>query len=180
MADIADTSIKEAITNQVARIEAQIATLQTNVKEASPGSITVESQKKAIDDLKDLISFLRRPSVYGNQSDNGSYYGLPEKLPNGDNARSKEAAVQENAKQAQTILGALRATEEKIDQLVLAGKGKFDVARAKGDLHKVAKNVQTIVAHPKFKEADRDVIVALYELGKRANHIHGLFASAKV
>jgi hypothetical protein len=177
MADT-DQFVKDAIVNQIARIESQIALLQTNAKEASPGSITQESKKADIEALKDMITFLRKPSVYGNQSDNSTYYGLPEKLPDGSSARTMEASVQENTKQARTILGTLKATEDKIDQLVLAGR-KFDVARAKGDLHKLAKNVQTVAAHPKFKEAGREVIIALHELGKRASQIHGLFASAK-
>ncbi len=178
---ISDKAIKEAIANQIARIEATIANLQTNVKDASPGSITDDMKKKDIESLKDLVAFLRRSStsVYGNQSDNSSYYGLPEKLPSGESARSKEASVNENTKVAQSILGKLRDADQKIDQLVLAGK-KFDVPRAKGDLHKVAKNVHTVVQHPKFKEASREVIVALHELGKRADQIHGLFASARV
>lgn len=181
MADtsVSDSAVKEAINNQIARIEAQIGLLQTNAKDASPGSITAEGKRKDIESLKEMVAFLRKPSVYGNQSDNSSYYGLPEKLPDGSSARSKEAAVQENTTIARNILGALKATDAKVDQLVLAGK-KFDVARVKGDLHKVAQNVQTVVAHPKFKEAGRDVIVALHELGKRASQLHGLFASAKV
>jgi hypothetical protein len=178
MAD-ADQFVKDAINNQIARIEAQISLLQSHSKEASPGSISSDMMKKEMESLKDMISFLRKPSVYGNQSDNGSYYGLPEKLPDGSSARTMEAAVQENTKIARNILGALRATEEKVDQLVLAGK-KFDVARVKGDLHKIAKNVQAVVTHPKFKEAGREVVVALHELGKNASQVHGLFASAKV
>lgn len=179
MADVHEQSMKDAISNQIARIEAQIATLQTNASDASAGSITAEQKKKDIESLKDMVAFLRRPSVYGNQSDNSTYYGLPEKLPDGSSARSKEASVHENTKVARTILGTLAATEQRIDQLVLAGK-KFDVARAKGDLHKVAKNVHTVVQHPKFKEAGREVVIALHELGKRATQIQGLFASAKV
>lgn len=175
----ADQFVKDAIVNQIARIESQIALLQTNAKEASPGSITADSARKQIDDLRDMIAFLRRPSVYGNQSDNSSYYGLPEKLPNGESARSKEASIQENTQAARKILGTLQAAESKIDQLVLAGK-KFDVARAKGDLHHVARNVQTVVQHPKFREAGREVVIALHELGKRADQIHGLFAPARV
>ena len=174
-----EQTVKEAISNQIARIEAQIATLQTNAKDASPGSITAEQKKKDIDALKDMVAFLRRPSVYGNQSDNSTYYGLPEKLPDGSSARSKEASVQENTTVARNIMGTLRKAEEKIDQLVLAGK-KFDASKAKGDLHKVASNVKVVVEHPRFKEAGREVVIALHELGKRANQIHGLFASAKV
>jgi hypothetical protein len=36
------------------------------------------------------------------------------------------------------------------------------------------------VQHPKFKEAGEEVTTALTELGKKASHFHGLFASAKV
>lgn len=174
-----EQAVKEAINNQIDRIESMIATLQTNAKEAAPGSITAEQKKKDIESLKDMVAFLRRPSVYGNQSDNSTYYGLPEKLPDGSSARSKEAAVQENSNVARNIMGTLRKVEERIDQLVLSGK-RFDVARAKGDLHKVAANVRTVVEHPKFKEGGREVVIALHELGKRATQIHGLFASARV
>jgi hypothetical protein len=176
---VSDDSVKQAITNQVARIEAQIATLQTNAKEASPGSITEASKKKDIEALKDMIAFLRRPSVYGNQSDNSSYYGLPEKLPDGSSARSKEASVSEATKAARSILNLVGRTEAKIDQLVLSGKN-FDARKAKADIYKIAKNVDIIVNHPKFKSADQEVAVALNQLGKRATEIHGLFASAKV
>ena len=178
MAD-ADTFVKDAINNQIARIEAQISLLQSHSKEASPGSISSEMMKREMESLRDMVSFLRRPSSYGNQSDNSTYYGLPEKLPDGSSARSKEASLDAHTKLAKSVLGTLGQTEAKIDQLVLAGK-KFDVAKAKGELYRVAKNVDIIVKHPKFKEAGQDVGTALTELSKRANHIHGLFAPAKV
>ncbi len=178
MAD-ADSFVKDAITNQIGRIEAQITLLQNHAKEASPNSISKEMMASEIENLKNMVAFLRRPSVYGDQSNNGTYYGLPEKLPSGESARSKEAATQDNVKIARSIMGTLASTEAKIDQLVLAGK-KFDVAKAKGDLHKVAANIQRVVQHPTFKEADRNAVIALHELGKRASQLQGLFASAKV
>ena len=178
MAD-ADKFTKDAISNQVARIESQIALLQTNAKDASPGSFTEKNAKDQIERLKELVSFLNRPSVYGNQSKNDTYYGLPEKLPDGSSAQTKEASVQEHTHVARQILGTLAQTEEKIDQLVLAGK-TFDVARAKGDLHRVAQNVHIVVQSSKFKEAGEEVKTALTELGKKASHFAGLFASAKV
>lgn len=179
MADDADKFIKDAITNQIARIESQISLLQSHAKEASPGSISNDLMKTEIEHLKDMVAFLRRPSVYGNQSDNGSYYGLPEKLPSGGSARTKEAAVQEHSNLARATLSKIAKTEEKIDQLVLAGK-KFDIAKAKGDLFRVAKNVDTVVKHAKFAEGGPEVATALTELSKRADQLHGLFAPAKV
>lgn len=178
MAD-ADTFVKDAINNQIARIEAQISLLQNHAKESSNGSISKSMMDSEIENLKNMVAFLRRPSVYGNQSDNSSYYGLPEKLPSGESARSKEASANDNVRVAQGIKDTIVSTEEKIDQLVLAGK-KFDVTKAKGDLHRIASNVQTVLQHPKFKEGGREVVIALHELGKRANQIRGLFAPAKV
>lgn len=175
MAD-AEQFTKDAIANQVARIEAQIANLQQHAKEAGAGSISAQSMKDDIDRLNDLVAWLRRPSVYGNQSQNSSYYGLPEKLPSGQSARSMTAS-DEHAKMANAILAQVTMTEEKIDQLVLAGK-KFDVARAKGDLHKIASNVNLIVSHPKFKEPEAKT--ALSKLGEKSSHLHAMFASAKV
>jgi hypothetical protein len=171
--------VKDAINNQIGRIEAQIALLQSHSKEASPNSISSDMMKSELDHLKNMVAFLRRPSVYGDQSKNKTFYGLPEKTPGGESARSKEAAIQDNTKVARSILAALAQTEEKIDHLVLAGK-EFDVARAKGDLHRVARNVHTILQHPKFQEADSHVSYSLSELNKRASALHGLFASAKV
>ena len=178
MAD-ADSFVKDAINNQIGRIEAQIAVLQNHAKEASPNSLSKDMMANEIENLKKMVAFLRQPSVYGNQSDNSSYYGLPERTVGGESARTKEAAIQDNTKIAKNILACLEQAEEKIDQLVLAGK-KFDVSKAKSDLHRVASNVQTVVQHPKFKEADRATVIALHELSKRANQLQGLFATAKV
>ncbi len=181
MADDADKIIKDSISNQIARIEAHIDVIQTSAKEAAPGSITSGMMKDEISRLKDLVSFLRRPSVYGDQSSNSSYYGLPEKLPDGSSARSKQATLEQHTKVAHQILAAVSQTEEKVDQLVLAGKSsKFNVGAVKSDLQRLAKNIHIIAGHPKFKEAGPEVTTALTELSKQARHIHGLFAQARV
>lgn len=174
MADDADKYTKEAISNQIARIEGQIQLLQGHAKEAAPGSIGGDLMRNEIERLREMVAFLRRPSSYGNQSDNSTYYGLPEKLPSGESARRKEAAVQQNSQMARRVLGTLGQAEERIDSLVLAGK-KFDVAKAKMDLFKVAKNVDIVIKHQKFADAGPEVAHALTELGKKADQLLGLF-----
>lgn len=203
MAD-ADQFIKDSISNQVARIEQQIGVIQQHAKEASPGSISANMMKGEMDRLRDLVAWLRRPSAYGNQSDNSTYYGLPGGTPGGVKNASDAAApaasavaappaaapaavappaapatdtLAENTKLASHVLRRVAATEERIDQLVLAGK-RFDVGRAKGDLLTIATRVSEI-----GKSVDLSqpwVRNDLVDLARRADHVHGLFASAKV
>lgn len=173
----ADKATQEAIKNQVYRIEQQIALTQQHAGEASPNSIGQDIQKDDIAKLKDLVQWLRRGSPYGNQSDNSAYYGLPEKTPSGESARSKEASIEENGLIADATLSRLESAQTKIDLLVTAGK-KFDHVRAKGDLFKVASNVQQLL-----KTADLaapTVKGELTKLAEQAKQLHGLFASAKV
>ena len=174
MADDADKYTKEAISNQIARIESQIQLLQGHAKEAAPGSIGGDLMRQEIERLREMVSFLRRPSSYGNQSENSTYYGLPEKLPSGESARTKEAAVRQHSDMARNTLATLTMAEERIDSLVLAGK-KFDVAKAKSDLFRVAKNVDIVIKHAKFADAGPDVTRALTELGKKAGQLFDLF-----
>ena len=137
-----------------------------------------------MDKLRDLVQWLRRGSPYGNQSDNSTYYGLPEKTPGGESARGKEAngtpsvaTLTENSLLADATLSKVEAAATKVDLLVQAGK-KFDHVRAKGDLFKVASSVQTIL-----KDADLAqpwVKAELEKLATEAKRLHGLFAPAKV
>lgn len=197
MAD-ADQFIKDAISNQVARIEAQISVLQQHAKEASPGSISSDSMKADVERLRDLVAWLRRGSPYGDQSKNSTYYGLPEQVPGGkaasdttktggelppwlkkddDKKDDEEKKKEANVKLAREALRTISAADERIDQVVLAGK-KFDVARAKADLHKIATRVSVIM---KSADVGKPFAAAdLTELSKRASYLHGLFASAKV
>lgn len=179
----ADKATQEAIKNQVFRIEQQIALIQGHAGEASPNSIGQNIQKDELDKLRDLVTWLRRGSPYGNQSKNDTYYGLPEQTPSGESARKQAAtegtvaALSENSLLADATLSKLESASTKIDLLVKAGK-KFDHARAKGDLLKVASSVQTIL-----KDADLAapwVKGELSKLAEQAKTLHGLFASAKV
>lgn len=183
----ADKAIQEAIRNQVGRIEQQIALISQHAGEASPGSLGQSSQKDDVAKLRDLVQWLRRGSPYGDQSQNKTYYGLPEKLPSGEPARSKEdvklaadgslATLSENGLLADATLSKVEATTNKIDLLVAAGK-KFDHVKAKGDLFRVASSVQTIL-----KDADLAAPWVKGELTKfadEAKRLHGLFAPAKV
>jgi hypothetical protein len=179
----ADKAIQEAIKNQCAHIEQQIALISQHAGEASPNSIGQDIQKDEIAKLKDLVTWLRRGSPYGNQSKNDTYYGLPEKTPSGENARAKEAtdgslaALTENGLLADATLSKIEAAQSKIDLLVKAGK-RFDHVRAKGDLLKVASSV-----HALLKDADLAAPWVKGELSKFANEakrLHGLFAPAKV
>lgn len=189
----ADKAIKDAIQNQVERIEGQIALINQHAGEASPNSIGQKSQKDDVDKLRDLVTWLRRSSPYGDQSKNKTYYGLPEKLPSGEGARSELdiknangvalqgtpsiATLTENSLLADATLSKVEAANTKVDLLVQAGK-KFDHVRAKGDLYKIASSVQTIL-----KDADLAqpwVKAELEKLANEAKRLHGLFAPAKV
>jgi hypothetical protein len=183
----ADKAIQKAISNQCFRIEQQIALISQHAGEASPGSIGQNMQKDQVDKLRDLVTWLRRGSPYGNQSKNDTYYGLPEKLPSGEPARSKNdvklatdgslASLSENGLLADATLSKIEAASTKIDLLVKSGK-KFDHVKAKGDLYKVASSVQALL-----KDADLAAPWVKGELTKfadEAKRLHGLFAPAKV
>jgi len=174
----ADKAIQEAIKNQVYRIEQQIALISQHAGEASPGSIGQDLQKDDVAKLKDLVTWLRRGSPYGNQSKNDTYYGLPEKLPSGDSARAKEASSLSNELMADAALSRIESTQNKIDLLVKAGK-KFDHVRAKGDLYKVASSIQTLLKDAADLSAP-GVGEALTKYAEQAKQLHGVFASAKV
>lgn len=180
---LSDKATAEAIKNQVFRIEQQIALISGHASEASPGSIGQNIQKDEVAKLRDLVTWLRRGSPYGNQSKNDTYYGLPETTPSGESARKQAstdgsaAALSENGLLADATLSKIEATSNKIDLLVTAGK-KFDHVKAKGDLFKVASSVQGLL-----KDADLAAPWVKGELTKfaeEAKRLHGLFATAKV
>jgi hypothetical protein len=176
----ADKAIQDAIKNQSYRIEQQIALISQHAGEASPGSIGQDMQKDEVAKLRDMVQWLRRGSPYGNQSDNSTYYGLPEKTPSGESARAKEAAdaaLTENSLLADATLSKVEATQNKIDLLVASGK-RFDHVRAKGDLYKVATGVQNILKSANL--AAPEVKAQLAKLADEAKRLNGVFASAKV
>jgi hypothetical protein len=174
----ADKAIKDAIQNQCARIEGQIALISQHAGEASAGSIGQKSQKEDVERLRELVTWLRRGSPYGDQSKNNTYYGLPEAQPGGKQAsEGSSASLTENSLLADATLSKIEAASTKVDLLVTAGK-KFDHVRAKGDLLKVASGVTQIL-----KDADLAapwVKGELTKLAEEAARLHGVFAPAKV
>ncbi len=182
MASEADQFTKDSIQNQIGRIESQIALISEHAKEASPGSISSTTMKNELQGLKDLAAWLRRPSPYGNQSDNSTYYGLPNQGPGGIKAANEQPVPSYEHFKAHTqmvsdIVQAVGETTAKIDQLVTAGK-KFDATRARQDLHKIASTATEIMRNVDL--AQPWVKNDLTKLAKDAEHIHGLFANAKV
>lgn len=171
MAD--DQWTKEAITNQIARIEGQISTLQQHAKEASPGSISSDMMKNDIEGLRSLVALLRRPSPYGNQGLNSSAYGLKGASAGTPSYEHFKA----NTQSAADIIASVDDANTKIDQLVTAGR-RFDAPRAKQDLHKIASKTAEIMQNVDLGQPW--VQGDLAELAKQASDIHGLFANAKV
>ncbi len=196
-----DKSIKEAVMGQIGRIEAQIYLLQQHSKDAAQGSISKNMMESEIGNLQGLISWLRRPSPYGNQSQNSTYYGLPGGLPgkqagevppefleqqkkmkdkakdkDDDKKSDKEAASYDmfkaNSELAESIVAKLASTDDAINRLVSAGK-RFDSVRAKADLHKIASRVTEISQNVDLAQPwVRSDLTALH---KQASTIHGLF-----
>ena len=175
----ADKAIKEAINNQIAGIERQIALLSGHASEASAGSIGQSMQKDEVARLKDLVAWLRRGSPYGDQSKNKTYYNLPEATPGGAKSASDGSftALTENSLIADATLSKVEAANTKVDLLVTAGK-KFDHVRAKQDLLKVASGVQGLLRDADL--AQPWVKGELSKLADEAQKLHGLFAPAKV
>ena len=192
---VSDKATKEAISNQIARIEEQISLISGHASEASAGSIGQDMQKEEVSRLKELVAWLRRPSVYGDQSKNKTFYNLPEATPGGAKSASEAApvagapvlaapvdagsfsALTENSLIADATLSKIEAANTKVDLLVTAGK-KFDSVRAKGDLLKVASSVQDLLRDADL--AQPWVKGELSKLAEEAKKLHGLFAPAKV
>lgn len=87
------------------------------------------------------------------------------------------ATLQENTAIAETIHEQVTATAEKVAKLVSAGK-KFNHVKANQDLHAVESRLASLLS-----AVDLGVPWARKELDTlavQANHLHGLFASAKV
>ena len=189
----ADKAIKEAINNQIAGIERQIALLSGHASEASAGSIGQNIQKDEVSRLKELVAWLRRGSPYGDQSKNKTYYNLPGGTPGNTKSASQQeqesqqesqqdkqgsfSALTENSLIADATLSKIEAASTKVDLLVTAGR-KFDYVRAKGDLLKVAKGVQGLLRDADL--AQPWVKGELSKLADEAQKLHGLFAPATV
>lgn len=100
----------------------------------------------------------------------------------GDKAEDKTAGltidtVLANRAVTQDILTKAETTVAKIDRLAAAGR-RFNAAKAKADVHAVTSKVAEILQHTSMTETW--VADDLQKLAKQADHLHGLFASAKV
>lgn len=173
MAADADQALKDAVANQIAAIERQIGVL--NQKASESGGEPAASMKAEVGRLQDLVAWLKRPSAYGDQSKNKSYYGLKGETPGGVKAASYES-LDGNSKIAEEILSKVSATTDKIDELVEKGR-KFNASQARGDLHDITARVAEILSNVDLAQpwVEND----LRSLAERAAHIHGLFAGAK-
>ncbi len=173
MAADADKGLQDAIKNQIGTIERQIEVLNQKAKETS--GQPAADMKVEVGRLQDLIAWLKRPSPYGDQSDNSDAYGLKGVTPGGVKTASYETFA-ENMALAETVLGQVAETTEIVDKLASAGR-RFNASKAQSDLHEITSKVAALLqdvdlAQPWVK---RD----LNSLAERAAHIHGLFAQAK-
>ncbi len=166
-----DSEMKAAIAQQVANIEQQISLLNNHAKDAESGSLSASMMKDETEKLRDLISWLKRPSPYGNQSQNSTFYGLPGGTPGGAKTASFDN-YKANTKTAEEALAKVALTHSKVEALVAAGK-RFNAAKAKADLHKVASRVSEIVASVDLGYGW--VGGELTELHKRASDLDALY-----
>lgn len=184
-----DTSVpmendKVTIPTQLGLIEQQIEQIGKIANAGFPKSAV----RAAALGLKELVAGIHLPS-FGDQSKNDAFMGLGapkvdtaepvQKLP-AEVTHPKVAsfdALQENSALAEGILQQVTTTEERIDQLVTAGR-KFNAAKAKLDLHEVSSKLSSLL-----QDVDMAQPWVKNDLGKlaaRATEIHDLFATAKV
>lgn len=178
-------------------IDTDLAALERHVQmlNKAAGKVSPEKMAEGVSILVRLAGEIKSP----NQSKNDTYYGLkPDLFEVGDAApkpfevgdpmpkveTAKAASVDDlnidvyeaNSKLATQILNRMEAVDQRIDQLVTAGK-KFNAARAKADIHAVTSKVASIVSDidltTPWVKAD------LQKLATRAGQIHGLFFPKK-
>lgn len=165
--------------NVMATIDTDLTTLERHVQllNKAAGKVSPEKMNEGIGILVRLAGGIK---LSEQDADEGQE---PEEKP--AEAQEKTAAsveglnidaYQANSKLATQILNHMEAVDQKIDQLVTAGK-KFDVPRAKADIHAVTSKVAAIVS-------DIDLTIPwvaddLQKLAARAGHIHGLFFPKK-
>jgi hypothetical protein len=167
--NMSDKSMTEAISNQVARIEAEISVLQQHAKDAGSGSLSKSMMDSQIASLKELITTIRSPSPYGSQTKNKDFYVKA--------SESSYDTFVANTAMAEEIVAKVAATDEAIERLASAGK-KFNSVRAKADLHKIASRVASIAQDVDFSQPW--ISADLSALVKQASEIHGLFVTKEV
>lgn len=168
-------------------LEQHIAALNKAAPLMAAGKVTAASMQEGRNILGKLAQKIKSP----NQSKNDTYYnlGAPDVFQVGDAAPKPHMVqagesesglafdmIQANQTVAQEILAKATETAATIDKLAKAGK-KFNAAKAKSDLHAVTSKVAGIL---KMDLTASWVQGDLAKLASKTDHLHGLFASAKV
>lgn len=128
-----------------------------------------------VDHLKKLAGKIKSP----NQSDNSTYYnlGVPKVYEVGDKVAGLTFdVITANTEAAEKVIAKSEETAQKIDKLASAGR-KFNADRARADVREVTTKVAGIL---KTDLSASWVAGDLAKLAARADHLHGLFANAKI
>ena len=168
-----DKALKDAIENQISTIKRQIDVLNQKAKDSTGQSAA--DMKAEAEKLGDLIKWLKKPSPYGDQGKNDTFYGLPGGTPGGAKMASYDTLAA-NSNIAETVIQQVAETTETIDRLVAAGR-KFNASKALEDLHTITARTTEILANVDLAQpwVEND----LNALAKQAAHIHGLFHGVK-
>ncbi len=172
----------------MATIQDDLTALEQHITDLNKhaGKVTEASLKEGLGILGKLAQKIKSP----NQSKNETYYnlGAPQVFEVGDaapkpvtvNAADESElafdTIQANSAVAQQILAKAQETVAKIDKLAASGR-KFNAAKAKADVHAVTSKVAGIL---KMDLTASWVQGDLTKLAQKADHLHGLFAPAKV
>jgi len=178
------------IRDDLAALETHIAALNNAAPLRAAKKISDAKMQEGLGILTKLANKIKSP----NQSKNDTYYGYgtPPLFEVGD-AEPKPFTVeasagidgvsglafdvlQTNSTTAQGILAKAGEVVVKIDQLAAAGK-KFNAAKAKADVHAVTSKVAGILKTDLTASWVQD---DLTKLAAKTDHLHKLFASAKV
>jgi hypothetical protein len=165
--------------NVMATIDTHLDALEQHIQVMNKAAGKVSSKKMA-EGVNILVKLAGGIKLSEQDADEGQE---PEEKP--AEAQEKTAAsvddlnidaYQANSKLATQILNHMEAVDQKIDQLVTAGK-KFNASRAKADIHAVTSKVAAIVSD--IDLTTPWVMDDLQKLASRAGHIHGLFFPKK-
>ena len=175
-----DMSVQRLLELRLSHLEHTVREMNSRV--ASGGPVPASWQRNLHQAAIELPDF-------GDQSKNQAFYGLGEPevdtmeegwMPPAEvtHPMGKSAAVlNSNSALAEKVLTKLAATSDKIDALQAAGR-PFNAAKAQRDLHKIASEVQLLLANADLSEPGvRNDLVAV---AKKASYMHDLFASARV
>ena len=175
--------------NGLMTIDADLHILDQHIQMLQKAAKTNVPAEKMAEGVSILVRLARKIGV--DQSDNAGYYGLDANVQEATPGSSEVVTVEDveavklggtpklaydvykaNSDVATRILDQMEATDVRINELVTAGK-KFNVVKAKADIHAVTSKVAGIVS-------DTDLTTPwvaedIGKLAKRAEHLYGLF-----